>query len=129
MARILIIDDDDAVRSMLRQALTRFGHVVIEARDGEEGLLLFPGANADLLITDILMPEKEGLEVLLELRKVQPPVKIIAISGGGRIHAKDYLGLAKRLGASKVLTKPFGIEALMAAVNELLAQDGAADRT
>ena len=85
MARILLIDDDDSVRRALRLTLTEFGHTVIEARDGQEGLKLFPQANADLVITDIVMPEKDGIEVLIELRKKQPPVNIIAISGGGRL--------------------------------------------
>ena len=101
MARILLIDDDDTVRTMLRLTLVHFGHTVIEARDGKEGLELFQDANVDLLITDIVMPEKEGLEVLMELRKKHPPVKIIAISGG------DYLHMAKLMGAAKVLAKPF----------------------
>src|SRR5471030_3027511 len=89
MARILLIDDDDSVRTMLRQTLTHFGHTVIEARNGKEGLALFPHAAADLVITDIVMPEQEGLGVLLEWRSKEPPVKIIAMSGGGRINATD----------------------------------------
>jgi DNA-binding response OmpR family regulator len=125
MARILLIDDDDDVRAMLRATLTYFGHTVIEARDGKEGLDLFPKANADLLITDIVMPEKEGMEVLMELRKKHPPVKIIAISGGGRQNASDYLHVAKLMGATRVLAKPFSNEALMAMINELLPDDGA----
>jgi CheY-like chemotaxis protein len=122
MARILLIDDDDSVRTMLRQTLTHFGHTVIEARNGKEGLNLFPGARADLVITDIVMPEKEGLEVLMELRQEQPPVKIIAMSGGGRGMAADYLRTAKLMGAAKVLTKPFSNEVLMAAINELVPE-------
>jgi DNA-binding response OmpR family regulator len=120
MARILLIDDDDSVRDMLRQTLIHFGHTVIEARNGKEGLEVFPHANADLLITDIVMPEKEGLEVLMELRKMHTSVKIIAISGGGRGGAMDYLRTAKLMGAGKVLAKPFSNEALIAAINELL---------
>jgi CheY-like chemotaxis protein len=124
MARILLIDDDDSVRTMLRLTLTHFGHTVIEARNGKEGLDLFRSAGADLLITDIVMPEKEGLEVLMELRRSQSRVKIIAISGGGRQNAEDYLHMAKRMGAAKVLAKPFSNEALLAAINELLADGG-----
>jgi DNA-binding response OmpR family regulator len=121
MARILLIDDDDAVRTMLGLTLTHFGHAVIEARDGEEGLLLFNHNETDLVITDIVMPEKEGLEVLMTLRKKIPPVKMIAISGGGRQSAEDNLHLAKLMGAARVLAKPVTTEALMAAVNDLLA--------
>lgn len=125
MARILVIDDDDDVRAMLCLTLTQSGHSVIEARNGKEGLQQFAHANADLVITDIVMPEKEGLEVLMELRKKQPPVKIIAISGGGRQNTSDYLHVAKLMGASKVLAKPFSSDALIAAISELLPADGA----
>jgi CheY-like chemotaxis protein len=122
MARILLIDDDDAVRTMLRLTLNEFGHQVTEARDGAEGLKLLRNAGTDLVITDILMPEKEGFEVMLELRATHPSLKIIAISGGGRmISAKDYLAVAKAFGASKTLAKPFSNEALLAAIGELLA--------
>jgi DNA-binding response OmpR family regulator len=120
MARILLIDDDDYVRAMLRLTLIHFGHVVIEARNGKEGLALFDGANVDLLITDIVMPEKEGLEVLMELRKKQTTVKIIAISGGGRQGGTDYLHIAKLMGASAVLAKPFSNEVLISTINSLL---------
>lgn len=123
MARILLIDDDNSFRTMLGLTLAHFGHVVIEARDGKEGLELFPAARADLVITDIVMPEKEGLEVLMELRKQQPPVKIIAISGGARNRSTGYLQIAEALGASKILEKPFSNGELMNAVNELLSMD------
>jgi len=130
MARILLIEDDNEVRTMLRLTLIHFGHNVIEARNGKEGLELFKRANADLVITDIVMPEKEGLEVLIELREKQvPPVKIIAISGGGRQNVVDNLKMAKLLGAGRVLAKPFSNEALMAAINELLPGGGAPAQT
>lgn len=121
MAHILLIDDDDDVRTMLRLILVHCGHTVIEARNGREGLALFPHAAADLVITDIVMPEGEGLEVLMALRHHQPQVKIMAISGGGRVSAADYLHMAKAMGAAKVLAKPFSAEVLMTAVTELLA--------
>lgn len=124
MARILLIDDDDSVRTMLRKTLTHSGHTVIEARNGKEGLDIFRHANADLVITDIVMPEKEGIEVLMELRKKNPPVKIIAISGGGRGSAADNLRIAKFMGAAKVIAKPFSYDVLTAAINELLPNDG-----
>jgi DNA-binding NarL/FixJ family response regulator len=85
----------------------------------QEGLELFQHAGADLLITEIVMPEKEGLEVLMELRKTRPPVKIIAISGG------DYLHMAKLMGASKLLAKSFSSDVLIAAIDELLPGGGA----
>jgi len=120
MIRILLIDDDDLVRAMLARTLTHFGYVVTEARNGREGLDRFRASGADLIITDIVMPEKEGFEVLIELRKVQPPVKVIAMSGGGRQNPADVLRIATHLGATRVLAKPFSNEELMAAINELL---------
>jgi DNA-binding NtrC family response regulator len=129
-ARILLIDDDESFRTMLRLTLTHFGYTVIEARNGKEGLELFKEANADLVITDIVMPEKEGLEVLMELRTKQlPPVKVIAISGGARKTTADNLRMAKLLGAAKVLAKPFSTEVLVAAINELLPNIGTSAQT
>jgi YesN/AraC family two-component response regulator len=120
MARILLIDDDDSVRTVLRLMLNQFGHVVIEARNGKEGMDLFMHANADLVITDIIMPEKEGLEVVKEMRRMVPLVKIIAISGGGRVNPTDYLRMATFQGAAKVLAKPISSDALIGAINEVL---------
>jgi CheY-like chemotaxis protein len=125
MARILLIDDDDLVRKMLSLTLAHFGHTVIAAHNGREGLRLLPQSGADLLITDLLMPEKDGFEILLELRQRQPPVKIIVISGGLRGEVAGYLEMAKRFGAAKVLAKPFTKESLIAAIDELLADGGA----
>jgi CheY-like chemotaxis protein len=120
MARILLIEDDDSVRTILYLTLVHCGHNVVEARNGREGLDLFRQGVVDLVITDIVMPEKEGFEVLMKIRKKNPALKIIAISGGGLHNAAHYLHTAKLLGAAKVLAKPFSNEALMAAVNELL---------
>jgi CheY-like chemotaxis protein len=129
MARILLIDDNNDVRTVLRLTLSHFGHTVIEARNGKEGLDLFKHANADLVITDIVMPEKEGFEVLMKLLHKHPSMKIIAISGGGRHNATHYLHTAKLLGAAKVLAKPFTNEVLMATVNELLSDGGTPAQT
>jgi CheY-like chemotaxis protein len=120
MARILLVDDDNSVRTILSLTLAHFGHTVTEARNGREGLELFNQSGADLIITDIVMPGKDGLEFLMELRHRPTHVKIIAISGGGRIGPEDYLNTAKLMGAAKVLAKPFSNDVLMAAVNELL---------
>ncbi len=125
MARILLIDDDHALRTVLRLTLTHFGHTVIEARNGREGLALFAHSAVDLVITDIVMPEAEGLEVLMTLRGRTPAVKIIAISGGGRVSAEDYLRIASKMGAARVLAKPFPNEALIRAINEVLAGERA----
>jgi CheY-like chemotaxis protein len=130
MARILLIEDDESVRIMLREILEHVGHTVIEARDGNEGLALFGHATADLVITDMVMPETEGFEVLRALRSTHPPVKIIAISGAGWDSGAGYLQMAKHLGAAKVLAKPFSADALMTAINELLpgAASASSDR-
>lgn len=126
MARILLIEDDHTVRAVLRMSLAGVGHIVIEARNGKEGLDLFKRAGADLVITDIIMPEVEGLEVIRELRNKRfPSVKVIAISGGGVSQdAGDALRMAKLLGAAKTLAKPFSNEVLIAAVNEVLLGGG-----
>jgi CheY-like chemotaxis protein len=126
MARILLIDDDETLRTMLSLTLNHFGHTVIEARNGKEGLQLFARLQPELVITDIMMPEMEGFEVLMELRKAQPPVKIIAMSGGTRYGSAEYLRMAELMGAAKSLAKPFSNEALRALVDELLAGGGAA---
>jgi DNA-binding response OmpR family regulator len=119
MARILLIEDQDLIRSLLRDTLELAGHTVIEARNGMEGLDLFRQAGADLVITDIVMPHKDGLGVVTALREQVPPVNIIAISGAGD-SAEDYLDLAYRMGAMKVLLKPFTVAGLIAAIDELL---------
>lgn len=106
---------------MLRLMLVHNGHEVMEAYNGREGLKLLLQARADLVITDLVMPEMEGIEVVMALRKTDPTVKIIAISGGGWTNsAEDYLLMARQLGAHRVLAKPFPHAALLAAIDELL---------
>jgi DNA-binding response OmpR family regulator len=119
MGRILLIEDFELIRSLLRDTLESVGHTVIEARNGAEGLDLFRQGGADLVITDIVMPDKDGIDVVRALREQVPPVNIIAISGAGD-NAEDYLDLAHRMGAVKVLLKPFTPAALIAAIDELL---------
>ncbi len=120
MSRILLIDDDQIFRTMLSATLAQFGHTVFEARDGKEGLTLFPLVHPELIITDLVMPEMEGIGVLLELKRRHAAAKVMVVSGGVRGNTVDVLDIAKRLGASKVLAKPFTSEALLAAVSELL---------
>jgi DNA-binding response OmpR family regulator len=125
MARILVIDDEPSVRELLCAILTQEGHEVVEAADGKAGMRLFRESPVDLVITDLIMPEKEGLETIMELRRDFPEVKIIAISGGGIIHAKDYLNMACAMGAHRAFEKPFGVPDMLNAVRELLdAPDG-----
>jgi CheY-like chemotaxis protein len=121
MGKILIIDDNDDFRALLHLTLASFGHTVIEARNGNEGLAKFKQARVDLVITDMVMPEKDGLEVLWYLFARQiPPVKAIAITGNDRAIAANNLKMAKFMGAAKVLTKPISTEVLIATINELL---------
>jgi DNA-binding response OmpR family regulator len=112
MARILVIDDDRDVREMLRRILEHDGHEVIEASNGEAGVRLYRERPADVVITDIIMPEKEGIETIRDLRRENPQIKIIAISGGGRIGPSDYLNAARMLGAKKTFSKPFSRQEL-----------------
>lgn len=120
MPRILLIDDDEAVRLVLRTSLELMGHEVEVAGNGREGLGKALAEKFDLVITDLIMPEKEGIETIQELRRRRPALKIIAMSGGGRGNAADYLPLAGLLGASRTLAKPFSHEDLARAVQEVL---------
>jgi DNA-binding response OmpR family regulator len=118
--KILVIDDDDQFRMMIVEMLGRKQFDVYDASDGEEGIKIWQSIKPDLVITDIIMPNKEGIETILELRRVNKEIKIIAISGGGRTNAKDNLRSAKLLGASLTLAKPFESSELLTAVNELI---------
>ena len=110
MERVLIVDDEELVRVTVRQILENAGYETSEASDGQQALDDYKESRPDLVITDIIMPNKEGIETIIELRAMDPEAKIIAISGGGRIGANDYLELAKRLGANKVIAKPLNSE-------------------
>ena len=122
MAKILEVDDDEQVLDMLYESLTREGFDVQKASNGEQGLRIYRQEPVDLIITDILMPEKEGIETIIELRQDFPDVKIIAMSGGGRIGTKDYLHLAKIFGVQRTFTKPVAREQLLDAIKELLKE-------
>jgi CheY-like chemotaxis protein len=120
VARILVIDDEEPARRMLREALELAGHEVVEARDGQEGLQRYRAAPTDLVITDILMPGKEGLETIMEFRRRVPGIKIIAFSGGGQMGNLSFLEVAKRLGAQRTFQKPFNLRAVLDTVREVL---------
>jgi len=121
MAYILVIDDEPQIRSMLRQMFEREGLDVMDAPDGNVAMKLLRKQPADIIVTDLIMPDKEGLETIMEIRQEFPQSKIIAISGGGRNDPKDYLMLAKKLGAARTFAKPVERKAIVAAVKELLA--------
>ena len=123
MQKILIIDDEPHILLMLKKMLEKAGYEIDLASNGNEGLKLFEDSPSDLVITDIIMPEKEGLETIREMKRMRPELKIIAMSGGGKISAENYLGTAKIFGAAKVLEKPFTKEEMVSAVEELLKDD------
>lgn len=122
MPRILLIDDDPDLRAMLSEMLTREGYEVASAPDGNVGTVLFRQNPADLIVTDMVMPEKDGMETIMELRHDYPDVKIVALSGGGKIGPYSYLVLAKRFGAERAFTKPVKMAPFLAAIRELLGE-------
>jgi DNA-binding response OmpR family regulator len=120
MIRILVIDDDIKIREMLKQCLERAGYEVLVAPDGKAALKLHSPNPVDLIITDIVMPEKDGFETIMEFRRRFPTVKVMAISGGGKIGADQYLETAKAMGVIRTFSKSFELRELLGAVRELL---------
>ena len=120
MARIILIDDEDAVRRTVRLALERAGHQVLEASDGEAGLKLLAQSGADLVITDIFMPGQDGIVTIRRIRKESPGVKVIAVSGGDSTGRLDLRKGAELLGAATSLRKPFSSADLLRAVRDVL---------
>jgi DNA-binding response OmpR family regulator len=121
MTRILIIDDDVRICRLMAKTLVVAGHEVVEAYDGDEGLRLFRDRHPAIVITDILLPKRDGIATILELRREAPAIAIIAISGGGYGYGVDYLDFAGKLGADAVLPKPFKLAELIDVVNDLLS--------
>ena len=121
MSQILLVDDDDGLRKVLRITLERMGHQVTEARNGKEALTAYEQVAPDLIITDLIMPEMEGIETIMRLKKSHPDAKIIAMSGGGRVKATNFLVAAEELGAATTLAKPFTSDQLARAIQETLA--------
>ena len=120
MTRILLVDDDDLSRTTVHQMLERAGHDVRSTDSGREALTLYRADPAELVVTDLIMPDTDGLELIQELRKHHAAVRILAISGGGRVNANEYLTVARRFGASGVLAKPFSNQELREAVTAAL---------
>jgi DNA-binding response OmpR family regulator len=126
MQRILVIDDDDGIRAIVQLFLERKGYEVVCAADGEEGIRIFERASPQLIITDIIMPNKEGIGTIMQIRSRDSMIPIIAISGGARTDNIDFLQMARKLGANESLAKPFTPQELVAAVRRLLpAEDRA----
>ena len=122
---ILLIDDDPYVRAFVRHTLNRAGYAVSEAVNGREGLRLYAAERPDCVITDLYMPEKEGLETIQEMRRHTHQAPIIAISGGADAYQPNFLKAAMLLGADSILRKPFTIEELLAQLRSVLPDDGA----
>jgi CheY-like chemotaxis protein len=120
MATILIIEDDKDLRKFLARLLERENHYILEAENGLEAATIVKSIQPDIVITDIIMPEQDGIGTINMLREKYPEIKIIAISGGGNILGADYLEIARKLGAHFAFTKPFDNKKLLAKVKELV---------
>lgn len=121
MARILVIDDDGPVLRVMREVLALDGHTVVTAENGLQAMAVWKPGEIDLVVTDILMPERDGLETIRALRKADPTVPIVATSGGG-FEGLDLLHVAHVLGATRQLAKPFGAKELLKVVREALEE-------
>lgn len=120
MKKILVIDDDELILMTFRNLLKKEGFNVVEAQNGNLGIELYKSENPDLVVTDLLMPDKEGLETISDIRAINPSSKIIAMSSGGNTQNMSFLALAKKLGANRVLQKPFKPAEMLQAVKGLI---------
>jgi DNA-binding response OmpR family regulator len=120
MPGVLIVEDDKELREMLKVSLLRRNFTVLEAENGKAAISHFKPLITDLVVTDLIMPEEDGLKVVIKLRELKPSIKIIAISGGGKVGPGSYLNLAKALGADAIYSKPFSINELIAKIEQLL---------
>lgn len=123
MAHILVIDDEVQIREVLRTVLERIGYEVTEAGDGVEGLQICAQGGIDLVVTDIIMPEKGGIDTIMDIRRDYPELKIIAISGGGMCGDVSYLDMALGVGADRAIGKPFVLDDFLESVEVLLAEN------
>ncbi len=120
MSAILVIDDDPSVREVVSEMLRLEGHEVTIAENGREAIPMLGRHRFDLVITDLIMPEKEGIETISEIRRTYKVIPILAISGGGRLGPGDYLETARYIGADATLAKPFARQELLATIDSLL---------
>lgn len=126
MASILIIDDEPVFRRVTRAMLERLGHHVTELSEARHAREVYRASGPDLVILDMLMPDQDGLETLTKLREIDPQIRVVAVSGGGRLEAEFYLDFARRLRAAQHLAKPFTLAQLERTVNAAL-QSGAGE--
>lgn len=122
MAHILIIDDDPAVQLLFGQFLENAGYSVDLATNGVAGMEAIKAQKPDLIITDIMMPEMDGLELLMEIKKYHPEIPVVAISGGMKIRPVSFLPMAEKFGARRVFQKPLELSTLLCTVQELLSE-------
>jgi CheY-like chemotaxis protein len=122
VAKILVIDDDDSVRAVLTYILKEAGHQIVEASNGRKGLDLAKVEPFDLVITDLVMPDVDGLQAIRELRQSNENIKIVAMSGGGLNKPGFYLNVAEKLGANAALSKPFSRSELLLTVDQLVGK-------
>lgn len=123
MAKILVVDDEPAVRSLFKEMFSGSVHEFFEAENGLEAGDVIDSNHIDLLVTDLVMPDKSGLELIMDIVEKNPDLPIVAISGGGGITGRfDYLPIAQLIGAKRIINKPFKIDEVRGIVNELLAQ-------
>jgi len=120
MPGILIIEDDTELREMLKISFSRRKYTILEAGNGKDAITHFKPGVTDLVVTDLIMPEEDGLKVIIKLREIKPSIKIIAISGGGKAGPGSYLNLAKALGADAIYSKPFSVSDMILKIEELL---------
>lgn len=120
MKTILVVDDDDLFRAMLCETLKAAGYEVLEAENGKAAMKVVLGSSLDLVITDLIMPEQEGIETIREIKRITPEMKIIAVSGGMRGGSMDFLQIAEYMGATRVFKKPIDRKAFLSAVSELV---------
>ncbi len=129
MKNILLVDDEESIRRMVRAVLGEEEYVFTEASNGVEALEIMEGQSFDLILTDVIMPDCDGIELVMTVRKKLPDIKVIVMSGGGRVRADHYLNLAEKLGAARVFEKPFNTAELRETVAELLSETDSAVET
>lgn len=118
--KILVIEDDTLLRSMMQKGLERAGYEAVVAVNGTQGIELFKQHKPSLVITDMLMPDKEGMQTIMELKQIDPDIKIIAMSGGGSTKNMAFLEMSKRVGAVATISKPFKPQDLFDLIGTLL---------
>jgi DNA-binding NtrC family response regulator len=122
MKRILLVDDEEAIRSMISVVLKADDREFVEAANGSEAQELLSASSFDLVISDVIMPDCDGIELVMSIRHKHPDLPVIIMSGGGRVQATHYLKLAEKLGAAKVFEKPFDTAEFRSKVAELLGE-------